>query len=119
MKKSDTGENKTLIGLLRRATAVINEETQLLIDAPNADVSGIVARKNRYLFELSIAMEDTKIGPDDDKVLSALKNLKEAADRNERRLAAQIDAAREIVGILGNLAQANAKDGTYAAHRSF
>lgn len=118
MTKTDKAANTTLINLLRRATAVMDEETQLLTASPSSDVSDLVARKNRYLFELSIAMEDVVLGPQDLEALSELKKLKEAADKNERRLAVQINASKEIVDILGNLAQASSKDGTYAAYRS-
>lgn len=119
MKNTDIGANTTLISLLRRASAVIHEETQLLAEKPNANVSELVARKNRYLFELSVAMEDVVLGPRDREVLMELKRLKAAADQNERALAVQINAAKEIVNILGNLAEANTKDGTYAAYRAF
>lgn len=115
----NTGANTTLISLLRRATEVMDEETKLLTDYPNSDVSELVARKNRYLFELSVAMEDVVLGPKDREVLIELKKLKIATDRNERRLAVQINATKEIVHILGNIAQASTKDGTYAAYRSF
>lgn len=118
MKNTDIGANTTLISLLRRATGVIQEETELLANKPNADVSELVARKNRYLFELSVAMEDVVLSAKDREVLMELKKLKTAADKNERALAVQINAAKEIVSILGNLAEANMRDGTYAAHRA-
>lgn len=108
---------RALKGLLHRTAEVMNEETALLSSNPNANVAALAVRKNRFLFELSIAMDDMIPGQFENEIISDLEVLKLAAEKNERALSIQMAAAKDVIGILGSLADANAYDGTYAPMR--
>lgn len=104
---------KSLKALLKRTAGILREETTMLKKNPGSDVSEISIRKNRQLFELSIAMKDMDGNWRYKDVHQELDDLKKAAAENEHTLSANIEAAKQVIQLLGNFVQENNNDGTY------
>ncbi|TCD16230.1 hypothetical protein [Oricola cellulosilytica] len=113
---SQKGLTKThLMRLLVRIGQIIDAETRLLGENPRADLAAANARKNRCLYELNLVSRDLARFELDGEVRREIMVLGRKVQQNEAMLRANIEATKEVIGILGDAITHAESDGTYAS----
>lgn len=111
---SQNGLTKThLKRLLVRVGQIIDAETRLLSESPRADLAAANARKNRCLYELNLVSRDLARFELDGEIRREIMVLGRKVERNEAMLRANIQATKEVIGILGDAITHAESDGTY------
>jgi hypothetical protein len=109
------GTNASILNVIERLKATIDEETSGLELRAPVDFDGFGRRKNRGLLELTRAMRVTQEVNNDPRVVACLTGLRASLMRNHAALQVQLDAVTEVSAIIARSIQEVESDGTYSS----
>lgn len=109
------GTNASILNVIERLKATIDEETSGLELRTPVDLDGFGRRKNRGLLELTRAMRVAQEIESDPRVVACLTGLRASLVRNQTALQFQLDAVREVSAIIVRSIQEVESDGTYSS----
>lgn len=97
----------------KRLADCLEHETSRLNAGDMSDLRSQVAWKSRLLFDLNRAIREAPLDPSDRDTLDRIRALKAALASNTVAIKANIEAIRELIGIVQATALHEASDGTY------
>lgn len=97
----------------KRLTDCLAHETSRLNAGDMADLRSQIAWKSRLLFDLNRAIREAPLDPLDNETRDKLRNLRSALTSNSAAIKANIEAIRELIGIVQATALNETSDGTY------
>jgi len=109
------GTNASILNVIERLKATIDEETSGLELRASVDFDGFGRRKNRGLLELTRAMRMAQDVESDPRVAACLTGLRASLVRNQTALQIQLDAVKEVSAIIVRSIQEVESDGTYSS----
>jgi hypothetical protein len=112
------GTNASILSVVERLKAVIDEETETLESRAPIDFDAFSRRKNRGLLELSRAMRVAKDVDADPRVVPCLTGLRTSLVKNQAALRIHLEAVREVSEIIAKSIREIESDGTYSQEGS-
>jgi hypothetical protein len=116
---SDKGRDSAVDAVaatLMRVIGVVQSETDLLASGAPVVWQDFVDRKSRLLLELSRTQRLLAGGPDA-RLLDLAQELRDVLKKNKDAVGLQVQALRQIVGMLTSAVHEYASDGTYSQAR--
>jgi hypothetical protein len=98
---------------MTRTIALVRSETDLLTRGLPVDWRDFAERKSRLLLELS-RTQRTLAGEPDANLLNLARKLRDELRKNSEVVGRQVQASRQIVGILADAVSDCTSDGTYS-----